>query len=71
MEQNYSHVNPGNGSKSQETLRQVADLCVQALNLPLKVTPNGFGFLLRDRRWRLRQGILSYHAGLVGMTLSC
>ena len=66
MEQNYSHVNPWNGSESQETLRQVADLCVQALNLPLQVTPDSLAFYSEGGDGGSRQGILSYHGRLVG-----
>ena len=44
MEHDYPHVNPWSVSEPQETLRQVADLCVQTLGLPLQVTPDGAAF---------------------------
>lgn len=64
MEQNYSHVNRY-GSESQETLRQVADLCVQALNLPMQVTPDSLSFHSEAGDENSHPGILSYHGKLV------
>ena len=65
MEQNYSHVNPWSGSESQETLRQVADLCVQALNQPLQVTPDSLAFYSEGGDGGSHRGILSYRGKLV------
>ncbi len=65
MDSNFSPVNSWGVPESQETLRQVADLCVQALGLPLKVLPEGTAFHSQEADKTSSRGIISCRGRLV------
>jgi hypothetical protein len=65
MDSNFSHVNIWGVPESQEALRQVADLCVQALGLPLKVLPEGTSFSSQGAEKTGLRGVISCHGRLV------
>jgi len=65
MDYEPSRVNPCSVSESQETLRQVADLCVQTLALPVKLAPDGSAFASAKGEKSSHRGILAYQGRLV------
>jgi hypothetical protein len=65
MDHKTSYVNSWNVSESQETLRQVADLCVQAFGLPVTLAPDFSAFASGRTDKSPPRGILAYHGRLV------
>ena len=65
MDHKISHVNLWNVSEAQETLQQVADLCVQTFGLPVKLAPDGASFASVREEKSPSQGLLAYRGKLV------
>jgi hypothetical protein len=65
MEQNTSQVNMWGVPEAKEALGQVADLCVQALRLPLKIAPDGASFHSEKSDEGSLQGVLACRGRLV------
>jgi hypothetical protein len=65
MDQNFSHVKTWGVSEAQEALRQVADLCVQALGLALEVRPDSTSFHSQAGEKETFRGVISCHGRLV------